>query len=217
MQMINTKLFSLRTQFSMDEIDEKKFSKNPIIQFNRWMANAIDSTIEDPNAMTLSTAGKNYKVDSRIVLLRDANSTGFSFFTNYNSAKGKEMKENKNVCLNFFWPQLQRQIRIKGSVIKLSEKKSDAYFNSRPRESQISAWASHQSELLVNRTDLEKRYEALQKKHEGKKVPRPKHWGGYLVKPIEIEFWQGRENRLHDRLVYLKKRNGNWTLSRLNP
>lgn len=201
----------------MDEIDENKFSKNPIIQFNRWMANAIDSTIEDPNAMTLSTAGKNYKVDSRIVLLRDASTNGFSFFTNYNSAKGKEIKENKNVCLSFFWPQLQRQIRIKGTAVKLSEKKSDAYFNSRPRESQLGAWASHQSEVLINRTDLEKRYEYLQKKYEGKKVPRPKHWGGYLVKPIEIEFWQGRENRLHDRLVYLKKRNGNWIFSRLNP
>ena len=181
------------------------------------MENALAAKVLEPTAMTLSTATKKGIVGSRIVLLRDLDKKGFNFFTNYNSAKGREMKENKNVSLNFFWPELQRQVRITGVIEKLPEKASEKYFASRPRESQIGAWASNQSEVLTNRQELESRVEKLFIEFDGKKVPRPKHWGGYRVKPTQIEFWQGRQSRLHDRFLFKKSRTGKWTMSRLNP
>lgn len=217
MKKVQKEIFNLRTQFSMDTIDEKKMSTDPIKQFHKWMQNAIDGKVDEPNAMTLATSNKKGHVDARIVLLRDADKKGFSFFTNYKSAKGQEMKENKHVCLNFFWPQLQRQVRIKGVVEKLPEKNSEKYFATRPRESQIGAWASVQSEVLISREELEARFIEFEDQFMGQKVPRPKHWGGYLVKPTEIEFWQGRQNRLHDRMSYVKKSTGKWKLNRLNP
>ena len=217
MEKNNNSIFNLRIDFTKDVIDEKKLSSNPIIQFNKWMDQALNAQANEPNAMTLSTANKNGRVDGRIVLLRAADKSGFSFFTNYHSAKGKEIKSNKNVCLTFFWPELQRQVRIRGTVAKLAEKKSDLYFASRPRESQIGAHASHQSEVLAGREELENRYKLLEQNFSEKKIPRPKHWGGYLVNAIEIEFWQGRENRLHDRFLYSKNKSGKWKMVRLNP
>lgn len=217
MKKLQKKIFNLRTEFALSTLDERNTSKNPILQFEKWMNNALHAEVEEPNAMTLSTATKKGVVDSRIVLLRDFNKKGFNFFTNYKSAKGKEMQENKFVALNFFWPELQRQVRIKGSIEKLPERASELYFNSRPRESQIAAWASNQSEILSSRKELEDRFHLLTSKFEGKKVMRPKHWGGYCVKPIEIEFWQGRTSRLHDRLLFSKNRQGKWIRVRLNP
>ena len=207
----------LRNEFTSSVLDETNVSRSPLIQFAKWLQNAVDSNVMDPNAMTLATAFRNGEVDARIVLLRDFNSKGFSFFTNYNSIKGREIRHNKKGCLNFFWPELQRQVRIKGTLEKLSSRSSDQYFNSRPRESQIAAWASHQSERLINRKELENRYLEYEQKFAGQNVPRPPHWGGYLLKPAHFEFWQGRASRLHDRLVYEKKRNGKWSILRLNP
>ncbi len=217
MTKLKDEIFNLRVDFNIGSLDEKKISSDPFKQFNIWMENALTAKVFEPTAMTLSTANKKGVVDSRIVLLRDLDKKGFNFFTNYNSAKGREMKENKNVSLNFFWPELQRQVRIRGVVEKLPEKASDKYFASRPRESQIGAWASNQSEVLADRNELENRVIELHLKFADKKVPRPKHWGGYRVKPTQIEFWQGRQSRLHDRFLFKKSRTGKWVMSRLNP
>ena len=217
MKKLQKEIFSIRVDFDQSSFDEKQVKKDPFSQFNVWMKNALDAKVNEPTAMTLSTSNKKGMVDSRIVLLRDLDKKGFNFFTNYKSAKAREMKENKQVALNFFWPELQRQVRIRGVIEKLPEKNSDAYFKSRPRESQIGAWTSHQSEVLSGRKELEDRFKKLTNKFDGKNVPRPKHWGGYRVKPLEIEFWQGRPSRLHDRLLFTKSGSGKWKLVRLNP
>lgn len=217
MKKLKDEIFNLRVDFAIGSLDEKMISSDPFRQFNKWMENALAAKVLEPTAMTLSTATKKGIVGSRIVLLRDLDKKGFNFFTNYNSAKGREMKENKNVSLNFFWPELQRQVRITGVIEKLPEKASEKYFASRPRESQIGAWASNQSEVLTNRQELESRVEKLFIEFDGKKVPRPKHWGGYRVKPTQIEFWQGRQSRLHDRFLFKKARTGKWVMTRLNP
>jgi pyridoxamine 5'-phosphate oxidase len=205
----------LRNEFTAGSLDESHVSKSPVRQFQKWMEQAIESKVMEPNAMTLATAAKNL-VDARIVLLRDFGANGFTFFTNYKSIKGREIRLNKNVCLNFFWPELQRQVRIHGKIEKLPAKNSDSYFASRPRESQIAAWASHQSEKLNSRNDLDKRYTEYVNEFREKKVPRPPHWGGYRVKPVYFEFWQGRRSRLHDRIIYEGTKNG-WRIGRLNP
>ena len=207
----------LRNEFTSSILDEKNVSRSPFIQFERWLQNAVDSNVMEPNAMTLATVSKDGSADARIVLLRDFDTKGFSFFTNYNSIKGHEIRHNKKGCLNFFWPELQRQVRINGTMEKLSLRASDLYFNLRPRESQIAAWASFQSEKLINRKVLENRYLEYEKKFAGRQVPRPPHWGGFRLKPNHFEFWQGRMSRLHDRVVYEKSRNSKWTILRLNP
>jgi pyridoxamine 5'-phosphate oxidase len=167
--------------------------------------------------MTLATVNRKGQPDARIVLLRGVDKNGFSFFTNYKSAKGREINENKKVCLNFFWPDLSRQVRIAGTIEKLSAKISDDYFQSRPRESQLGAWASNQSEVIENRQALEAKFDEFEQKFNGKKIPRPAHWGGYIVRPVTIEFWQGRASRLHDRILYEKNKSGTWKISRLAP
>lgn len=207
----------MRTDYISFELDEKSVLKNPFRQFEKWMAEAIESEVEEPNAMTLATADKKGQPNARIVLLRDLDAKGFTFFTNYKSGKGKELAGNAKVCLNFFWTELQRQVRIQGKIEKLPAKASDAYFNTRPRESQIGAWASHQSEVLAGRTTLETRFIELEKEYSGRKVPRPPHWGGYRVVPVNLEFWQGRPSRLHDRIVFEKAPTGKWKIYRLNP
>ncbi|CAN5430177.1 pyridoxamine 5'-phosphate oxidase [soil metagenome] len=216
MNKSNAKIRTLRTTFNYKPLEEKKIDKNPYIQFNSWMEDAIKAKAIEPNSMTLATVNKKGFPDARIVLLRGVGKNGFSFFTNYKSAKGRELS-NRKACLNFFWAEISRQVRIIGNVKKLSAKESDDYFNSRPRESQISAWTSHQSEVVAGRFELENKYLHMEKKFQNKKVPRPSYWGGYAVLPISIEFWQGKQNRLHDRILFSKLKTGKWKIERISP
>jgi pyridoxamine 5'-phosphate oxidase len=217
MSDVNQIIKTLRNEIEAAELDKKHVHKNPLIQFQHWMGEALKAKVQEPNAMTLATVSKKGQPDARIVLLRGIEKNGFSFFSNYKSMKGREIDENKKICLNFFWPELARQVRINGSVEKLPSKISDEYFRSRPRESQLGAWASNQSENIESRQVLIERYAEFEKKFNGKNVSRPPHWGGYLVKPITIEFWQGRPSRLHDRILYSKNKPGAWKISRLAP
>ena len=217
MNKVKSHIKTLRFKFAESRLSEEKISRSPFVQFEGWLRHSLRSKVNEPNAMTLATSLSNGEVDARIVLLRDYNTKGFSFFTNYHSIKGKEIRQNKKVCLNFFWAEVHRQIRIKGVIEKLSSTASNAYFASRPRSSQLAAWASHQSEKLSGLDELESRYKFYEKKYSGRKVPRPPHWGGYIVRPTYFEFWQGQTNRMHDRIIYEKNRRGKWSISRLNP
>lgn len=209
--------FNLRTDYNKSKLDESVLPANPFKLFESWMHIAINSNIQDPTAFTLSTCGNDLKPRARIVLLRNYTQDGFSFFTNYNSEKGKAVLENPNVCMSFFWPDLQQQIRIDGVIEKLPTKDSDEYFISRPRESRIGAWASLQSEKLDSRKTLDDAYNSLVVKFQDSDIPRPEYWGGYLIKPISFEFWQGRSSRLHDRIEYFIMQDGTWKISRLYP
>lgn len=217
MPSVASSVRNLRTDYAAFELDEAHVLSHPFRQFERWMKNAIDAKVEEPNAMTLATTDADGFPDARVVLLRDLDKKGFVFFSNYRSRKGQELRANRRVCLNFFWPELQRQVRIRGKVERLPARASDAYFRSRPRQSQIGAWASLQSEPLAARADLEERFILFEKKFSGTSVPRPPHWGGYRVIPDHIEFWQGRRSRLHDRIAYGRSRAGRWTHCRLYP
>jgi pyridoxamine 5'-phosphate oxidase len=192
--------------------------RNPIRQFQVWIDEVRRSGVSEQDAisMTLATATKDGKPDARIVLLKSFDELGFVFYTNYQSRKAKELGESPQACLLFYWPQLWRQVRIEGTVEKVSADESDVYFQSRPLGSKLGAWASNQSEVIQNREALEARFAELQKR-SGDDVPRPPHWGGYRVKPTAIEFWQGQDNRLHDRLRYRLQENGSWMIERLGP
>ncbi|MFL5753296.1 MAG: pyridoxamine 5'-phosphate oxidase [Bacteroidia bacterium] len=205
----------LRKDFSGELLDEHEVSENPVIQFELWFKEAIKANANEPNAMVLSTASHN-KPSARVVLLREYGDKGFSFFTNYNSRKGKDLSENPFACLTFFWPELERQIRIEGIAEVNTKEASDNYFNSRPRNSRIGAWSSPQSKVIRNREELEKLVSDFNKKYPGENVPRPEHWGGYILKPTYFEFWQGRPSRLHDRICYTLE-NGKWKIERLAP
>ena len=191
---------------------------NPIRQFELWFKEASSSGMseQDATSMTLATADKNGQPCARIVLLKSFDKGGFVFFTNYNSRKGSELAENSRACLLFYWAPLWRQVRIEGAVEKVSEAESDEYFHSRPLGSKLGAWASNQSQPVTSRNELDERFEEFSLKFADQ-VPRPPHWGGYRVKPDVIEFWQGRENRLHDRLVYTRASDGKWRIDRLAP
>ena len=216
--MSNTKkaIWEIRTDFSSGGLDIKSMKKSPFSQFEVWMDATLKSGLAEPNAFTLATVSKGGQPNARVVLLRDFSPKGFSFFTNYQSAKGREMAAQKKVCMNFFWANVHRQIRIHGSIKKMPEKDSIAYFKSRPRESQLGAWASMQSGMIADRKALDLEYEVVKMLYAGKDVPKPPHWGGYLIVPTYFEFWQGRPDRLHDRIVFQKKSSG-WKISRLNP
>lgn len=209
-------LHDYRKSYERYELTEANVPQHPIALFGTWFADADASKTGEANAMTLSTLGRDDFPNNRIVLLKEFGEKGFTFFTNYDSDKGKAIAMNPNVCLSFFWQQQERQVIIKGKAVKVTEAESEAYFSSRPKGSQLGAVASHQSEILPNRELLEARLSELEKEFENRPVPRPENWGGYTVEPESVEFWQGRPNRLHDRIRY-RFINGNWTMERLSP
>ena len=211
-------LSNYRKSYEKGELLLDNISDNPIELFRDWFVE-VDShfNIDEANAMTVSTLGLDGYPKSRVVLLKKYTFEGFVFYTNYNSEKGKAIVANPNVCLSFFWHAAERQVIIKGKAEKIAENMSDGYFESRPRGSQLGAIVSNQSEVIENRTVIEDRLKALELQYEGKDIVRPKHWGGYLVRPVEIEFWQGRPNRLHDRIRYQLQEDFNWKIERLSP
>ncbi|WNJ16782.1 pyridoxamine 5'-phosphate oxidase [Pontibacter sp. G13] len=214
---IRKKVSDIRTDYTQSQLDESHISADPIVQFEQWFQQAVDSEVMEPNAMTLATS-VNGKPTIRIVLLKGFDDQGFHFFTNYESRKGQELAANPAAALNFFWPELQRQVRIEGMVEKLEADQSDSYYQSRGRGSQIGAWASPQSQEIAGREVLEEMVEEVTKKYEGETpIPRPEHWGGYRLKPTYLEFWQGRSSRLHDRIVYELNDQGEWRTARLAP
>lgn len=209
-------IYGLRTDYGTGNLDEKTARANPFEQFEIWLNEAIASQTDEPNAMVVTTVSGESKPSSRIVLLRGFDRNGLVFYTNYESQKGREIAENNHVALLFFWAKLERQIRIEGKISKISRQKSREYFSSRPRESQIGAWASAQSREIESRNELEEKTLQLEKKFANCDIPCPPFWGGYIVKPESFEFWQGRKSRLHDRLKYLKIKSG-WQIERLSP
>ena len=212
-----TTLANLRREYASRALTEADAHEDPIQQFSLWFGEALKSELLDTNAMTLATATPKGEPSARIVLLKGFDEAGFVFFTNYESAKARQLDDNPTACLLLFWAALERQVRITGRVAKTSPQESETYFQSRPFESQIGAWASAQSRTLDDRAALESRYAELAARYAGGPVPLPPFWGGYRVHPDTIEFWQGRQSRLHDRLLYSRRPNGSWARSRLAP
>ena len=208
-------LRDIRKQYELSYLDENSVNPNPSAQFEQWLAEAIASTQLEPTAMVLSTVDKGLRPQSRVVLLKDFSNDGLKFYTNYNGHKAQQMELNKQVSVVFFWPSLERQVRIAGVVEKLSESESTEYFHSRPADSQLGAWASPQSQVIASHEVLEDNLKTFNDKF-GENIPKPPHWGGYLIRPTSFEFWQGRPNRLHDRLLF-SLGNGNWKMERLAP
>jgi len=200
-----------------DQLDEQLINRDPIKQFQQWLDDAIAAHLPLPEAMSLATTSTDGKPTSRMVLLKRVDTQGFVFFTNYRSAKAKELDANPNAALVFFWPTLERQVRIEGAVTKTSAAESREYFETRPRESQIGAWASPQSEVISGREELERRKAELEEEYRDRAVDWPEYWGGYRLTPTRIEFWKGRIGRLHDRIVYELAENGSWSIKRLAP
>ncbi|WP_407884453.1 pyridoxamine 5'-phosphate oxidase [Scytonema sp. NUACC26] len=207
----------LRKDYTLQGLSETDVDPNPFIQFKRWFDQTLAAQLVEPNAVTLATTTREGKPSARMVLLKGFDERGFVFFTNYNSQKGQELAENPQAALVFWWAELERQIRISGRVEKISDAESDEYFYSRPLNSRLGAWASNQSEAIESRAVLEQRIQELQTKYQNQDVPRPLHWGGFRTIPVEIEFWQGRPNRLHDRLRYTRLDDGSWKIERLSP
>jgi len=203
--------------YSGEGLDENAVDPNPLTLFRGWLYGAKAAGIHLHEAMTLATATADGRPSARLVLLKQADERGFVFFTNYNSHKARELDANPQAALVFYWPQLERQVRIEGRVERVSAAESDAYFKTRPRESQIGAAASPQSEVVASRDVLEQRFRELEETYQGREVERPEHWGGYRLRPERIEFWKGRPGRLHDRILYERQGDEDWTISRLAP
>lgn len=208
---------SLRNEYSKAALDTHAVSQDPINQFTKWFDEAINAKVPEPNAMNLATVNENGRPASRIVLLKGIEDNKFVFYTNHQSRKGKELDTNPACALTFFWPELERQVRIEGVASRTDEKRAEKYFQSRPRGSQLGAWASPQSTMISDRSLLEERVKKLEEKFKGQDIlPKPNQWGGYEIEPLMIEFWQGRPSRLHDRIVYTKD-DGVWKINRLAP
>ncbi len=208
---------ALRREYASRALTEELASADAIDQFSAWWDEALTSQLLDVNAMTLATASRSGEPSARTVLLKGFSADGFVFFTNYDSAKATDLQENPRASLLFFWVELERQVRITGAVTRVAREESDEYFHSRPFESQIGAWASEQSRVVLGRAALDQRYAEVAAEYEGLTVPLPPFWGGYRVAPESIEFWQGRQSRLHDRLLYTRQADGLWSRSRLAP
>lgn len=207
----------LRKDYTLHGLNETEINPNPFTQFKRWFDESQSAQLPEPNAMTLATTTPDGKPSARIVLLKNFDERGFVFYTNYTSQKGQELAENPQAALVFWWAELERQVRICGRVEKVSDEESDEYFYSRPLNSRLGAWTSNQSQVLASREVLEERFKELQHEYADRDVPRPPHWGGLRVIPTEIEFWQGRPSRLHDRLCYSRNNNDDWKVKRLSP
>lgn len=207
----------LRKEYSTQSLLETDVAADPITQFSAWWQQAVNSSIDEVNAMTLATASADGLPSARIVLLKGFNEKGFIFFTNYKSYKAMQLEENPKACLVFFWKELERQVRVIGLVKKVSAEESDNYFNSRPMQSKLGALASPQSQVINNREWIDSAFLKLAQDYKDKNPQRPEHWGGYYVQPIIVEFWQGRPSRLHDRIQYSLEENGSWKIERLAP
>lgn len=214
---MNLSIANLRQNYIQGGLLETEADSNPFKQFQVWFNEALEADILEPNAMSLATITPDGRPSARMVLLKDFDERGFVFFTNYQSAKGQHLKENPWVALVFWWGLLERSVRIEGRVVEVTPQESDGYFQSRPWESRLGAWASEQSQVISSREILEKRLEQLKQEYLDQEVSRPPHWGGFRVIPDRIEFWQGRPNRLHDRLCYCLESDGSWRIERLSP
>jgi len=210
-------LSQLRKDYTLHALNEEDVAESPIIQFEKWWQEATQSKIEEMNAMTLATTGSDGMPDARTVLLKAVDEKGFVFFTNYNSAKSQQLELNNNCCLLFFWKELERQVRINGVAEKISVKESIDYFDSRPEGSKIGAWASPQSMVVAGKAMLKETFQYYAERFKHGQIPKPPHWGGYRVKPVRIEFWQGRPSRMHDRILYTQLDGGLWKTERLAP
>lgn len=207
----------IRKDYKLQSLSEADVAATPKEQFDKWWDDAVKSDIPEVNAMTLATVDKEGMPAARIVLLKGYDERGFVFFTNYNSAKGNELVHNANACLVFFWKELERQVRITGITEKISTEESIAYFNSRPDGSKIGAWASPQSLAVAGKAWLKETFDYYVERFKHGEIPKPPHWGGYRIKPVKAEFWQGRPSRMHDRILYTKQNNGSWKTERLAP
>lgn len=214
---MNTRVADFRKDYTLKGLSETDAHPNPFEQFKIWFDQAVAAELPEPNAMTIATATPDGKPSARMVLLKGYDQRGFVFYTNYQSNKGQQLIENPWAAITFWWAELERQVRIEGRVEKLTAAESDGYFNSRPKGSQLGAWVSDQSQVIPSREVLEQRLQQLKQDYENKEVPRPPHWGGFRVIPSEIEFWQGRPSRLHDRLLYNRGEDGDWVIKRLSP
>lgn len=207
----------IRTEYKQASLDEQEVGSDPVGFFSKWFADAEMAAVNEVNAMTLATVDAQSRPHARIVLLKGVSNEGFTFFTNYQSTKGQNIAANPHAALVFFWPELERQVRIEGTIDKVSPAESDEYYHIRPRGSRLGAWASPQSSVIAERSVLEENEKELAARYEGKEIPRPEHWGGYRLHPVRIEFWQGRPSRLHDRICFEKDPSGNWSKFRLAP
>jgi pyridoxamine 5'-phosphate oxidase len=214
---MDTSVADLRQEYTFQGLSETDVHPNPFEQFKTWFDQAVAAQLPEPNAMTIATVTADGKPSARIVLLKDYDERGFVFYTNYKSHKGQQLVENPWGAIAFWWAELERQVRIEGRVEKVSPAESDAYFHSRPKGSQLGAWASNQSQVIESREVLEQQLQKLKEEYDNKQVPRPPNWGGFRVIPSEIEFWQGRPSRLHDRLLYQRGEDGSWKIQRLSP
>ncbi|MBV9406959.1 MAG: pyridoxamine 5'-phosphate oxidase [Acidobacteriaceae bacterium] len=207
----------MREEYRLKGLEERNCETNPIVQFERWIKDAQAAHLKEPNAMTLATVGAGGRPSARIVLLKEVSDLGFVFYTNYSSRKARELEANPFVALTFYWTELERQVRVEGRVERISREQSEGYFQTRPRGSRLGAWASHQSQVVSNRAEMDAGLEEMERRYGSGDVPAPEFWGGYCVVHEAVEFWQGRPNRMHDRLLYRRKDEDAWTIERLWP